>query len=86
MMRPHFYSMICTATATAYPKTTGYVCPYCGAPVLLDEWTAVTHADHEGNPVEDRGTGFYCTNELCEHRTEAIDEDWLSFDSSPSQK
>jgi hypothetical protein len=74
------------ATATAYPKATGYVCPYCGAPIVLDQYACVTHADHDGCPVEETGNGFYCTNKLCEHHGEAIEEDWLGIDCTPPQK
>ncbi len=57
-----------------YPKATGYVCPVDGAPVVIDEWT-VTTAGCDGEPNEDTGLGFYCTNKECVHRTEPIEEE-----------
>ena len=85
-MQPHFYSMIVvvpTHRPVVYPKKTAYACPSCGAPVVIDEATNVTHADHDGNPVEETSVGFYCENELCDYHREAMEEDWLSFASSP---
>lgn len=66
-----------------YPKATCYACPYCGAPVIIDQWTHTT-ADHEGEPKEDTGLGFYCTNKLCESGGDPIDEEWLSFSDAKS--
>lgn len=53
------------------------MCPICCSRVYRDTVTNVTHADHEGNPVETTSVGIWCVNDDCVHSTEGLDEDEL---------
>lgn len=58
---------------------TPYECALCRGRVIRDQWTATTHADNDGNPVERTGYGYYCENEKCPMHVEAMEtEDMLT--------
>lgn len=61
--------------SSEFPKNTGYFCPECGSPVVLDE---VEEAHYD--PGDSHGVGYstsqghYCTNEVCDFSVEPIEE------------
>lgn len=58
----------------------GLLCALCRSPVIRDKWTQVTHSDHDGNPVEESGHGYYCTNEKCEMHLESLEDEQMLCD------
>ena len=55
-------------------------CPLCHCSLEIDHYNSVSHADQDGNPVEENGEAIYCTNKQCKHDTVPVDE---SNSSSP---
>ena len=68
--------------------STIYSCALCNGRVIRDKWTAVTHADGDGNPIERSGYGFYCENPSCEMHQECMEDEHMictEADLVPSQ-
>lgn len=57
---------------TTYPKATDNECDVCGARMYEDEVTSVTHADHDGDPVETTTRALFCSVETCPRYTQGI--------------
>jgi hypothetical protein len=59
---------------TTYPKATDHKCDLCGARMYEDEVTNVTHADHDGQPVETTSHALFCSVESCPRYLQGVDE------------
>lgn len=49
-------------------------CPECYASAIEMPYTHVSYANSEGEPVEQAGKATYCTDSLCYHHRESIEE------------
>ncbi len=63
------------------PSISSYSCIDCGSQVIKDQVTFVSHADHEGEPVETTRVGYFCTNKTCPG-ARGLDHDELICDDS----
>ena len=60
------------------PVSTTPRCPNCYSRVELIECSSVTHADNDGDPVEDTCTRHFCTNRHCLNNWMAIEQEDLT--------
>lgn len=68
-----------------FPRPTGYKCPECRGPIVMDEESSVL-PDEDGNPKESTSIAYYCDRISCDNFDTPISEEDLIIPHSPMNK